>query len=102
MVGRMSRELHHDERTLALRKLEDLLPGKGTRPAIATNTCLQVTTWAGLPMSTNWKDTSQNSGGIAYVYQLERHKSRLEWDCLCLLIGKTRVKTRAGFPMSTN
>ena len=27
---------HHDERTLVLRKLEDLLPRKSTRPAIAT------------------------------------------------------------------
>ena len=46
------------------------------RPAIATNTCPRVTTRAGLPMSTNWKDTSQDSGGIAYVYRLTSHDLR--------------------------
>ena len=36
MAGRMPRELHHDEGTLALRKLVDLLPGKSTRPVVTT------------------------------------------------------------------
>ena len=27
-------------------------------------------------MSTDWKDTSQNSGGIAYVYRLTSHDLR--------------------------
>ena len=38
----------------------------------------RVKTRAGLPMSTNWKDTSQDSGGIAYVYRLEEHE--LQFD----------------------
>ena len=29
-------------------------------------------------MSTNWKDTSHDSGGIAYVYQLEDHELRFD------------------------
>ena len=36
------------------------------------------------------------------TYGLERHESRLGRDYLCLPIGKTRVKTRAGLSMSTN
>ena len=30
--------MYHDEGTLALRKLEDLLPEKSTRPTVGTNT----------------------------------------------------------------
>ena len=37
------------------------------RLAVAINTCPLVTTWAGLPMCTNWKDMSHNLGGITYV-----------------------------------
>ena len=33
-------------------------------------------TWAGLPMSTDWKNTSHDVGGIAYAYQLEGHELR--------------------------
>ena len=47
-----------------------------------------VTTRAKLPMSINWNDTSNHLGRIAYVYQLERHESRLKRDCLCLLIDQ--------------
>ena len=123
-----------DEGNLALRKLEDSLPGKSTRPTVTTDTyqleghqlrldpchrrglidgfCdglsnipigrTRVTTRVGLPMSTDWKDTSHDSGGIPYVYQLEGHESRLGQDCLCLPIGRTRVTTWARLPMSTN
>ena len=34
-------------------------------------------------------------GGIAYVYQLEKHKSRLGRDCLYLPIGRTQVTIRS-------
>ena len=37
------------------------------RPAVATNTCSLVMSRTGLPTSTNWKDTSHDSGEIAYV-----------------------------------
>ena len=57
-----------------MRKLNDLLQGKGTRPRVATNTCLPVTTRAELPMSTYGKDTSHDWGGVAYVYLWERHE----------------------------
>ena len=40
---------------------------------------------------TNWKNTSHNLGGIAYVYQLERHESRRGWDYQYLPIGKAPV-----------
>ena len=69
---------HHDEGTLTLRKYKDLLSGKNTRPTVATNTCLPITTWAGLLISTH-----------------EGYKSRLGRDCLCLLIGRTRVTNQS-------
>ena len=49
--------------TFALRKLNNLLPRKDTRP--------RVVTYQYLP--TDWKDTSHNLGGISYVYQLTIH-----------------------------
>ena len=45
---------------------------------------------------------SHDLGGIAYVYQLEGHMSRLGRDCLCLPIGRTRVTTWAGLPIPTH
>ena len=41
----------------------------------------QVTTWAGLPMSTGWKDTSHDLGRIAYIYGLEGHQLRFDPHC---------------------
>ena len=92
---------HHDEDTLALRKLEDLLLRKNTGPTVAT---YQL---EGHQLSFNphchWPAyTSHDSGGIAYVYQLEGHESQLGRDCLCLLIGRPQVTTWARLPMSTH
>ena len=50
----------------------------------------------------NWKDTSHDLGGIAYVYRLEGHELWLGQDSLCLPIGKTWVMTWARSPMSIN
>ena len=48
-----------------------------------------------VPIPTHsWKDISHNSGGIAHVYRLEKHESRLGRDCLCLPIEKTRAIIR--------
>ena len=58
---------HHDEGTLASRKLENLLPGRSTKPVVATYRYLPVAgktyRWIcdGLPMSIDWKDTSYDS-----------------------------------------
>ena len=45
---------------------------------------------------------SHDLGGVAYVYRLEGHMSRLGRDCLCLPIGRTRVTTWVGLPILTH
>ena len=83
---------HHDEGTSASIQLKNSLPGNlretcSCRYRFDNESqlgwdclCLpigqQVTTWAGLPMSTDWKDTSHDLGGIAYIYQSEEHELR--------------------------
>ena len=67
MTGRMLRELHHDKSAPTSRRLENLLPGN----AMKICSCYQCLFRAGR------------------IYQLERHKLRLEWDCLCLSIDQS-------------
>ena len=85
---------HHDEGTLALRKLEDSLPGKSTRPAVTTYR-LEEHELRFASSSSTGQFSGRNYwwilGGIAYVYQLEKHKSRLRQDGLFLPIGKTQA-----------
>ena len=63
---------HHDESILALRKLDKLLPGN----AMKTCSCYQyLFIVEKTPIYYHWlAHTSHNSGGMAYVYQLEEHK----------------------------
>ena len=67
MTGRILRELHYDEGALALRRLENLLPGN----VIKTCSCYRCLFRA------------------RRTYRLERHELRLGRDCLCLAIDQT-------------
>ena len=97
---------HHDEGTLASRKLEESLPGKSTRPAVATNTCPPVTTWAGLPMSTDWKVTSYHPI-LVVISRLDRQQLRLSFHLQVLvppvpLSSSTAVTTYASSTRTLN
>ena len=60
---------------------------------------IRVTTRAGLPMPTNWKDTSHDSGGIA----IPTDWKGTSYDSILVLIGRLKlVTTRAGLPISTD
>ena len=69
---------HYDEGTSALIKLKNSLPENPRETCSCHYQYLPIAekTWAGLPMSTNWKNTSHDLGGMAYLCRLEGYKLR--------------------------
>ena len=62
---------HHDESTSASIQLKNSLPGNPKETCNCRYRYLPIAemTRTRLPMSSDWKDTSHDLGGIAYVYR---------------------------------
>ena len=78
-----------------LRKLEDLLLGKSTRPAVATYWYLpigrtRVTTWARLPMSIDWK-------WYILAFQLNHHQLRFSFYLKVLIFFVLLPRRQANY-----
>ena len=101
MAGKILRKLHHDKSILPSRRLENSLPGN-PREICSYRYRLEVQQLRFDLHCHRLAYMSHDLGGIAYVYRLEGHKSRLGRDCLCLPIGRTGVTTWMGLPMSTD
>ena len=71
---------YHDEGTLASIQLKNLLLGNSRETCNCRYRYLPIAemTQTRLLLSTNWKDTSHDLGGIAYVYQLKGHELRFD------------------------